>query len=371
MRRRPPFDFAVPTVVLALAALAALGDSAARADGVPPPAAAVATPTSAPSSRAVYGTWTTPRSGGYGTWTTPQPARYGTWTTPATGGYGRWETSRGSPRAGGAPSVSVPASAAVAAPAYTPSPRAVAACAPPPCDDEDWSFDAWGRYGRPSIAGEVLITRGGVPGSGTEVDVEDQMDLETGDGFEAGFAASFRRHRVTLGFEFDSFSGDSTLDRTIVYRGATYLAGVELESDLELTFWKLGYDYEFIDDDASRWPGFSLRAGVSAWLWKYDGRLRSGPSDIDQSREFSHGMPMATVEAEWESGAFHVGVRAAGGLLAEDRYIVDLELSLGVELLDRLSLDVGYRLMNLSFHETTNEGDLTLYGPFASVGLEF
>jgi hypothetical protein len=319
---------------------------------------------------AVYGGWTTPRPAGYGTWTTPPTGGYGGWTTPRPSGYGTWATPPASARALGAPSIpSTPASCDVVAPICAPTPVATV-CAPPCETRSPWTFGAFGRYWHPAISGEVLITAGGRPGSGSRVDTQDDLSLDDGDGFEVGASVGYGRHRVFLAYESDSFSGSSVLDRTIVYRGATYPAGEHVDSDLELTFWKLGYDYAFVGDPTAK-SGLTMRGGVAAWLWDYDGRLQGNDSGIDESRTFSHVLPVATLAAEGSFGLFHVAGRASGGLLATDRYVVDLEAAVGVTLWSTLSIDVGYRWMNFAFHETTNEADLTLYGPFAGISLAF
>ncbi len=331
----------------------------------------------------VYGGWTTPQTGGYGTWTTPRPSGYGTWTTPATGGYGTWSSTSGSPRSYGSPaSPSIPATATVITGSGTGAGWS-SACPPPcppacpavatieaPCSPDAWRFGVRGRYWMPSISGSTLITLGGEPGSGTSVDVDDDLDLDRGDGWEGGVSVAYGRHRATLGYESNSFSGSSTLDRTIIFHGMTFLAGTEIESDLDLTCWKLGYDYAFVSG-ASNSSGVTVRGGLSAWLWDYEGRVRSDVTSQDTSRGFSHVFPVATLEAEGRFNWLHLGARLAGGALADDRYVIDAEASVGVTLGSVASFDVGYRWMNLSFDETTNEGDLTLYGPFAGLSIVF
>lgn len=361
MARIDALCLAVASVAFGIA-----GAAAARADGVYVAPAPSPVAPAAPSG-GVYGGWATPAPGGYGTWTTPRPGGYGTWTTPRPGGYGTWTTPTASARELGRPSVpSTPSSCDVAAPVCAPSPVAldvVPRCSP-------WSFGAFGRYWHPAIEGEVLITRGGEPGSGSRVDVQDDLDLCDGSAWEVGVSVGYGRHRVFLSYEWVSFCGDSTLDRPIVYRGTTYPAGEHVETDLDLTFWKLGYDYAFVGDPRAS-AGLVVRGGVAGWLWDYDGRLRGTDSDLDESRSFSHVLPVATLAAEGAFGVFHVAGRASGGLVASDRYVVDLEASVGVTLWKTLSLDVGYRWMNFSFHETTNEADLTLYGPFAGISIAF
>ena len=368
---------------LGICAALAFAATGAGADGVAYP-----TPPPAPTPRSVYGGWTTPQTGGYGSWTTPRSSGYGTWTTPQSGGYGTWASPSGSTSASrmayGSPSApSIPATATVVGSA--PSSGWAPVCAPPcapvaaieePCSGHAWRFGVWGRYWRPSIGGETLITTGGAPGSGTAVDLHRELNLDPANGFEGGVRVEYGRHRGTLAYESDSFSGSSRLDKTIVFHGVTFLAGTQVNSNLDLTIWKVGYDYAFVDTFRPGMMGvaetsLTVRAGVSGWLWDYNGRVQSATPAQDTTRGFSHLIPVATLSAEGSFEGFRVGARVDGGLLASDRYVVDAEASVGLKLWNVATLDVGYRWMNLSFHETTNEGDLTLYGPFAGVSIEF
>lgn len=353
------------------AALLCIATRASTADGVVVPPAAQGAPRAG-----VYGTWTTPPSGAYGTWTAPAPGARTTWASPPQGAYGSWGTSGGGVPAPvrTAPVAALPTVTAPA-PVYAPS----APPAPTVCEPDEAAYDVvcspwrvglFARYWRPEIGGEVLITRGGVPGSGSVAKLDDDLNLDTGDAFEGGLWVGYGRHRATLGYEHDPFEGTSRLTRQVIYRGTAFPAGTAIRSDVSLSIWKLGYDYAFLDG-RSTGSALTLRGGIGAWLWDYDGRIRTIAPGPDERRSFSHPLPVATLAADTVFGWLHLGARASGGLLASDRYVVDVEASAGVRLWGNLGLDVGYRVMNLSFHETTNEGDMTLYGPFASVSVEF
>jgi len=363
-----PIRFVVLATALVLVAQSVAGDGAVMpgrgsANGAP-----------------VYGNWTTPQPSGRESWTTPGSSSYGTWQSPQAAGYGTWATSTSnatSSNAYGRPATPyIPATATVVAPTYRASQVTAPPCAPvadicDPCATSAWRFGAFARYWRPSISGEVFITRGGVPGSASVVDVDDDMNLKTADAFEGGVSVGYGRHRATLAYEHDPFSGSSTLERPIVYRGVTFPAGDRVESSLDLDIWKLGYDCAFAGAPDVR-GGFTARAGIAAWLWQYDGRIRSTISTFDEERSFSHVLPVASIAAETTAmGWLHLGGKFEGGLVDTDRYVISVEATAGVMLNNTLALELGYRWMNLSFHETTNEADLTLMGPFLNVSLIF
>jgi hypothetical protein len=82
-------------------------------------------------------------------------------------------------------------------------------------------------------------------------------------------------------------------------------------------------------------------------------------------------LPVLHATADATLGWVHLGARAAGGLLASDRYAIDLEATAGVRLGRAVTLDVGYRWMKFVFHETTNEADMTFQGPLVALTVVF
>ena len=82
-------------------------------------------------------------------------------------------------------------------------------------------------------------------------------------------------------------------------------------------------------------------------------------------------LPILHAGATYTSGLLRVGIDASGGFVGEDRSVVDLSGFVGVHVLDRVSIDVGWRWMDFHFRETTNEADLTCSGPFLAVSVTF
>jgi hypothetical protein len=247
-------------------------------------------------------------------------------------------------------------------------------CAPPmascdPCADPcppNWAFGVFGHYTYMQPSGTTYITKGGVDGTATTVDLHDDLDTGGGNAWEVGVGVRYRRHRVHLSYEWMSFSGDRVLTEPLIFHAETYPLGEQVKSTLDLTFLKAGYDYAFVLT-----PKFSARAGLSAWLWDFDQRMKGIDSGIDSERSFSHVFPLLDLYGEYRFGWAHVGLRASGGGVASDRYIVDLEATVGARIGKSISIDVGYRWMQFDFHETTNLADMTFQGPSISISTVF
>ena len=203
------------------------------------------------------------------------------------------------------------------------------------------------RYWRPSLSGDMTITAGGQPGSGSRVDLSDDLDLGTTNAFEGGVNVLLGRHELGVRYDPSSFHGDTTLDRAIVFHGATYPAGERVSSDVSIDFVIPEYSYRFWSLD-----GADLHAGIRGYVWTFDSELRgSGPGGVlDESRSFTHALPAGffSLTDSWRS--WRISGTVAGGLVASDRYVADFEAG------------VGYRLF---------EGHLELEGrlPLASHGI--
>jgi hypothetical protein len=213
----------------------------------------------------------------------------------------------------------------------------------------------------------MLITRGGLPGSGSEIDVDGTLGLDDGDVFEVGVAwAPFARHRVFLAYERFAFDAEQVLPSSVVFRAVMFDAGDRVASSLELDIAKAGYEVLLVATPSTR-----VRAGIAGWIWRFQGSLENLDGPEDQSRSFTHLLPVAHLAGDATFGALHLTGRVAGGWIGAERHALDLAGGVGVRLWDRVSLEAGWRWTRFVFDETTNEGDLEFSGPYVGASVEF
>lgn len=323
---------------------AAATDARARTIAATPPTV-VAAPTWAPTAAAVRPPARPALSGGVGV---SEPRR-------VVGEAPRGSTSWADAAGGGA---------GCAPPPCAPPPCEPAPCEP--CDPCRGRFELWARGWLVTPSGDTLITLGGEPGTGTTIDLEDDLDTEDGSGVAVGIAWRFwGRHRVFVEYEALSFEGKNRLPQDEVFHGKDYPSGERVQSDLDLRMWKGGWDYGLFACE-----GAEVRAGVSAWWWTFEQRLQGLDSGLNESRDFSHVLPVANVSAEGTWQWLHGFARASYGIVGADRWALDLAVGGGVRLLDHFTIDLGWRWFRFVFDETTNEGDLTFTGPFLEVGID-
>ena len=294
--------------------------------------------------------------------------------------YPRRSWHPGTPDGTGAAPAPWPTAPAPAVAPWGPSPRAVgpyaAPCAPPcpaetydvcdPCGRRTLAIGARGRWWRASACGSMFITRGGEPGSAQTLNLCDDLDLERGNAWLAGVDVRLDRHRARFAYEDLSFSGTNTFDRSRVYHGVTYPAGERVESDVSLRLFEAGYEYQVLGGDRA-----NVWAGVSGWVWTFDSQLKGTTSGLDESRGFTHILPVATLAAHERFGPFALSAGVRGGLLDSDRWALDLEAGLAWRPCNAVVLTLGWRRLEFAFHETTNVADMVFSGPFLGLSASF
>jgi hypothetical protein len=222
-----------------------------------------------------------------------------------------------------------------------------------------------GRVWHAVPAGDYLhITLGGEPNTATDVETDDDLDLEAALAWEAGVEVTFRRHRLRVSHESIRSEGENFLEDAFVFHGDVYPAGFTVDSSVELTFWKFGWDLRLAGS-----PRSEVRAGLSGWIWTFDASVDGGPAG-KSSRAFTHVLPLLTLDAETRLGPLVVGGSVAGGAVDDDRFAIDAEARAGLRLGNRVQADLGWRFLRFAFHETTNVGDLVFHGPFARLSID-
>ena len=233
--------------------------------------------------------------------------------------------------------------------------------------DGEIDFSVRGAWFPTDLSGDVKITAGGVQGTGSRIEMNDDLDIDGEDhGLPAFdlYAGGLRAGVEWLPF---SFEGRTTLDQSLVFHGTGFPAGNRVASELDLETWKFRVDGALIDD-----PGFELRAGVVAYWWNFELDLADIDAGVRDSREFSRLLPGVTL-----SGSFSivrkcsVGFDAAFATIDEGRQLWDLAALARYDGGGGTWFDAGYRFLRYELNEDTNVGTLDLQGPFLGFTCRF
>jgi len=249
---------------------------------------------------------------------------------------------------------------------------------PPPCDVcaipfpscaypcPAWEVTTRARAWWASISGDLLITKGSVSGSGSTADLRDDFGLDDDVVPTVGVDIRYRRHRVRLAWEELSYDGSATLDSGLIFHGTAYPPGEHVDGSMCLTLWEAGYQYALVCT-----PCTEVWVGAGVWWWEFCSSLDGNDTGLSESRSFSHLYPIGTVDAIQRFGNFSLRGGVHGGLLADDRYALDLEAGVGWRVWGPIELEAGWRWMRFAFHESTNEMIATFSGPYVGLSVSF
>jgi hypothetical protein len=116
------------------------------------------------------------------------------------------------------------------------------------------------EWGQLWLAGDMLIPAGGRPGSGTRVDVSEDLGMDLGDASSIVFqAAILDNHRLDSDYLLYSPTALKRIDRTFVFHNQTYLPGTSVECRLDFNWLRFSYGYKALD--MASWQIFP-RVGV-------------------------------------------------------------------------------------------------------------
>jgi hypothetical protein len=234
-------------------------------------------------------------------------------------------------------------------------------------EEEGARFSIWARgeywYAEPN--GQLVVTRGSRPGSGSLVRLGEDVDLEPRGVPGAELGASLGDHRLRLDYLHLSFEGREDLDQTVIFHGQTYSAGDHVHARVDLPRLSLNYDYDVWDT-----PWTRLQVGIIGHLYWVSARLSS--ATLDEKREYSRGTVAAAASVEVPLGPLRAGLDGSLGYSDSDHdFFGGIRFLVTARLPGPLEVGVGYRWERMDASAETNRVALTIHGPLVELGVRF
>jgi hypothetical protein len=234
--------------------------------------------------------------------------------------------------------------------------------------DDGPELRVWGRgelgYAMPS-GGQIVITRGSRPGTGSVARVLEDFGLEPSwvPGGELG--ASLGDHRLRLGYLDQSFDGQADLDEALVFHGQTYAAGDHVRARVELPRLTINYDYDLWDT-----PWTRLRVGIIGQITWVSTRLTS--ATLDEKRAYSRGTGALAASIDIPLGPALASVDGSLSYSDSDHdFFGGLRVLVTAMLWGPLEVGAGYRWERLDASAETNHVSLTVHGPEVELSVRF
>jgi hypothetical protein len=235
---------------------------------------------------------------------------------------------------------------------------------------KDSSFDATINYWNPETNGDMVVSAGKQPNTGTPVRLDNDLDLGDDNQFFGGLDLRMGKHRFGVDYEPLSFHGTDLVEVPFVFHGATYPNSDHVTTDLDLTTY--GASWSYLLSEPKRRSADAFWLGIGAWWWNYDARVRGSVSNNDERRSFSHVYPGVT--GQWTldmSKGATLDITGTFCLDKIDSRIWDVAAGGAYAVSDGARLVVGYRYQHWDFDEGDSVGDFTLLGPYAALSMRF
>lgn len=220
------------------------------------------------------------------------------------------------------------------------------------------------EYWRPTVSGRVFITKGSMPGTATEVDMESNAGLDMGNGFSGGLDFDVGRHRVSFDYTNVSSSGSTATTEDFTFHGQNFSSGDFVSSDLRSPTSRLSWSYAFWQKQESSWW-----AGFGARYWTFDMQMANDTTGETTRRSFSHAFPMVITDTSFDLGqSFSMVCRADVAMIRAPQAIYEAVGGFAYKM-SRFRAEAGWRFMRFDFNEAKNDTDYNLSGPY--LGLRF
>jgi hypothetical protein len=123
------------------------------------------------------------------------------------------------------------------------------------------------------------------------------MDIKYAAMGDVSLTGGLRNNALYGGARFVYLKGTNVLDSTLISHGTTFPAGSEVKGDVQLNWYRFGYQHRFLwGDDQGKTIG--LYPGIGAALFDFKYRLE-GPSNLSANRGYIKIAPQIGLDCEW------------------------------------------------------------------------
>jgi len=221
---------------------------------------------------------------------------------------------------------------------------------------------------------QLLTPEGSIAGTindvGKKVDIDKDLNLDDSKEFTGEVALSWGNSRLSLNYVPIDFSGTGTLSETIIINGQEFLASADVQSDLTIDLYDIGYTYYLLnfDDLPTR---FQLGLEVAVKVADADFSIREVGTGLTESESVT--VPIPTVGARARIAlADYLGISGRIGYMEFDtNHFLDAEAQVEFSPVPMVGIYAGYRYFDLKIDEDELFVETEIAGPFGGVMIRF
>lgn len=229
---------------------------------------------------------------------------------------------------------------------------------------ERYRIEIGGALWRPTP--ELLVSSESLGIAGTTIDgVNDLGFVRSRFGELRGVVRAARKHKFRVHYLPIEYAAATTVERTFVFNGTTYRAGIPVDSTFAWTTWRLGYEYDFV----FRERGY---IGLIAEVKHTDVKLAVAAPLLDEEARARVPVPaIGGIVRVYPADAVSItgevtGMNLPGSITQDDdtaKYL-DWDLYVTVNVARHAGVQVGYRSIDLQYLADEDRGRLTHKGAY-------
>jgi hypothetical protein len=232
----------------------------------------------------------------------------------------------------------------------------------------DELFAIKGGYLKLRPKGDFAVSGGGL--KGTNVDMDDDLGLDDSENYLVEGAMKFGSFRIFAAYMPVKFSGDGELTQNINFNGETFIAGSQVDSDVDMKLYQAGLAWYLVDVDDLP---VRLQLGPELTAIYIDADLKMQEASYDLQESASAGVPVATLGLRGRLAlADYLGVVGRVGYLNfKNNSFLDADVQVELSPLPMIGLFVGYRYLDVDVDESDVKINATFDGPYAGAMIRF
>ncbi len=229
-------------------------------------------------------------------------------------------------------------------------------------------FGAEAKLWRPEVGAEVRSSTDIL--EGTDLDIDDDLDLETVKNAPYLKIWVGGRHRLAASATRLSLHGDTRLDETITFNGATYAVGERIETDLDADIYRVAWEADWFSNDL-----FRLGTILGADYFDVSMTIESDTTGEKEEEDVKGPVPVVGLIGEVDLiWGLSIYGEAAGLYVDYDDFrgsLIEAEAGVKLTLFEHASLSAGWRQLNIDVEDDDNDVNLKLGGVTVGLGVRF
>jgi len=221
--------------------------------------------------------------------------------------------------------------------------------------------DLEGRYWLTTMDDEI---KSGT--TGDTINLVDDLGVDDKENFfDVRATLELGSHRLRYGYMPLNWKGTKTISQDIVFNGQTYSALDTVNTELDIAYHRLGYEYDIIDT-------LDNRLGVIFEVKYFD--IDASLTSTGLNETASVKAPVPTVGIAAQVGLpflLTVGGEVTGITLGSAAWLVDAEAGVNFKPAPFVVVSGGYRLLKLHLDYDDDLADISVQGPFVMLRADF